>query len=258
MSDPPDESLVFGALRDESRRILLDALAERDGQTQTELASLLDMTRFGVMKHLAALEDANLIIVERSGRQKFHYLNPIPIQEIYDRWVSKFARPITAQLSGLKHRLEGPMATKPTTDHSSTTHRYRIYIRAPRDDVWQALTSSEHTPAYYFGTTVASTWRAGEPYSYTFPDGNVALGGNIVEIDPPGRLVHTFVPGWNEDNELGESLVTWDLSEDDGVTCVNVVHEQLPAIPEAERIIDGWSRILSGLKTYLETGEAWN
>jgi DNA-binding transcriptional ArsR family regulator len=97
---------VFKALADPTRRGLLDALFERDGQTLTELEQRLPMTRFGVMKHLRVLEEANLVATRRRGREKLHHLNPVPIQLVYERWVSKYAQPVAAGLTGLKRELE--------------------------------------------------------------------------------------------------------------------------------------------------------
>jgi DNA-binding transcriptional ArsR family regulator len=97
---------VFRALADPTRRGLLDRLYERDGQTLTELFDGLPMTRFGVMKHLRVLEDANLVTTRRRGREKLHFLNPVPIRLIHDRWVSKYAEPWAAALSELKQDLE--------------------------------------------------------------------------------------------------------------------------------------------------------
>ena len=97
---------VFKALADPTRRGLLDALRERDGQTLSSLESGLPMTRFGVMKHLRVLEEANLVTTQRRGREKLHFLNPVPIRLIHDRWVSKYAEPWAAALSGLKQELE--------------------------------------------------------------------------------------------------------------------------------------------------------
>jgi len=97
---------VFKALADPSRRHLLDRLRKRDGQTLSELCAELDMTRFGAMKHLRVLEDAGLIATKRNGREKLHFLNPVPIQLIYDRWVSKYAQPFARGLSRLKSHLE--------------------------------------------------------------------------------------------------------------------------------------------------------
>jgi DNA-binding transcriptional ArsR family regulator len=101
-----DDDLVFKALADPTRRFLLDLLFARDGRTLTELESELDMTRFGVMKHLRVLEDANLVVTRRSGREKLHFLNAVPIRLIHDRWIDKFTeRQITA-LADLKNQLE--------------------------------------------------------------------------------------------------------------------------------------------------------
>ena len=101
-----DDDLVFKALADPTRRFLLDRLFARDGRTLTELESELEMTRFGVMKHLRVLEDAGLVVSRRSGREKLHFLNPVPIRLVHDRWVSKYAEPWVAGLSDLKNELE--------------------------------------------------------------------------------------------------------------------------------------------------------
>ncbi len=98
---------VFKALADEGRRALLDALRRRDGQTLGELCDVLpDMTRFGVMKHLAVLEAAHLVVTERAGRSKLHYLNPVPIREIHDRWISHYAEPFVTGLLALRHQAQ--------------------------------------------------------------------------------------------------------------------------------------------------------
>jgi DNA-binding transcriptional ArsR family regulator len=101
-----DDDLVFKALADPTRRFLLDRLFERDGRTLTELESELEMTRFGVMKHLRVLEDAGLVIARRSGREKLHFLNPVPIRMIHDRWIDKFTEGPAAALIDLKNALE--------------------------------------------------------------------------------------------------------------------------------------------------------
>jgi DNA-binding transcriptional ArsR family regulator len=97
---------VFKALADPTRRLLLDELYRRDGQTLTELESRVEMTRFGVMKHLRVLEEAHLVTTRRRGREKLHFLNPVPIRLVHDRWVSKYAEPWASELSELKHTLE--------------------------------------------------------------------------------------------------------------------------------------------------------
>src|SRR5918911_2044094 len=104
-----DDDRVFKALADATRRFLLDQLFARDGRTLTELESELEMSRFGVMKHLRVLEEAGLVVTRRQGREKLHYLNPMPIRLVHDRWVSKYRAPFAAALSDLKSRLEATM-----------------------------------------------------------------------------------------------------------------------------------------------------
>jgi DNA-binding transcriptional ArsR family regulator len=101
-----DDDRVFKALADPTRRFLLDRLFERDGRTLTELESELDMTRFGVMKHLRVLEDAGLVVARRSGREKLHHLNPVPIRLIHDRWIDKYTERHVSALADLKNQLE--------------------------------------------------------------------------------------------------------------------------------------------------------
>jgi DNA-binding transcriptional ArsR family regulator len=101
-----DDDAVFKALADPTRRHLLDRLYERDGRTLTELESELEMTRFGVMKHLRVLEAAGLVVTRRAGREKQHFLNPVPIRLVHDRWIDKYTEHRVAALSDLKKRLE--------------------------------------------------------------------------------------------------------------------------------------------------------
>ena len=108
MADDEDLGGVFRALADPSRRFLLDLLFERDGRTLTELESELAMTRFGVMKHLKVLEDAGLVVPRRSGREKLHFLNPVPIRLVHDRWIDKYTERNVTALLDLKHELERP------------------------------------------------------------------------------------------------------------------------------------------------------
>jgi len=101
-----DDDRVFKALGDPTRRMLLDKLFERDGRTLTDLESQLEMTRFGVMKHLRVLEDAGLVVTLRRGREKLHFLNPVPIREIHDRWINKYRERQVSALLDLKKSLE--------------------------------------------------------------------------------------------------------------------------------------------------------
>ena len=124
---------TFRALADPNRRVLLDRLFERDGQTLGELCEHLpEMTRFGVMKHLGVLEQADLVTTVKVGREKRHFLNPVPIRLVHDRWIGKFAEPVVGAMSALKSKLESPMDT--------FDHIYSIQIKASPDRVWQAIT----------------------------------------------------------------------------------------------------------------------
>ena len=106
MAGVTDDDRVFRALADPTRRFLLDRLFVRDGRTLTELESELEMTRFGVMKHLKVLEEANLVVARRSGREKLHYLNPVPIRQIHNRWIDKYTEHRVSALLDLKSELE--------------------------------------------------------------------------------------------------------------------------------------------------------
>src|SRR4030088_2856980 len=114
-----DDDLVFRALADPTRRLLVARLFDRDGRTLTELESGFEMTRFGVMKHLRLLEDAGLLVARKSGREKLHFLNPVPIRLIHDRWIDKYTERQVSALADLKTALEEPRMT--TTANSSTT-----------------------------------------------------------------------------------------------------------------------------------------
>ena len=121
---------VFKALADPTRRSLLDELFEEDGQTLSALEQRLPMTRFGVMKHLKVLEEAGLVVTRRRGREKLHFLNVVPIRLIHDRWVSKYAEPWAATLTGLKHDLEEATMEKV----------FEIYIKTTPERLWEAIT----------------------------------------------------------------------------------------------------------------------
>src|SRR5205085_565912 len=144
---------VFRALADPTRRSLLDELFGEDGQTLSALEKRLPMTRFGVMKHLRVLEEANLVTAKRRGREKLHFLNPVPIQLVHDRWVSKYAEPWAAPLSELKTRLEETMEKV-----------FEIYIKTTPERLWEAITDPELRAKYTFGLRVSSDWTPGSHY----------------------------------------------------------------------------------------------
>jgi len=236
---------IFKALADPTRRSLLDALFQQDGQTLTALEARFDMTRFAVMKHLKLLEEAGLVVTRRQGREKLHFLNPVPIRLVHDRWVSKYALPVVAALSDLKSRLESPMQKI-----------YEIYIRTTPERLWEAITDSEIRSKYTFGARVTSDWTPGSRFEMAAPGAPGLLGeGKILEADPPRRLVQTMVALWSEDvKREGTTKVTWEI-EPIGDSCRLVVtHDELRENANDE-LYGGWPMILSGLKTWLETGE---
>src|SRR5437879_7356194 len=173
---------VFRALADPTRRQLLDELFREDGQTLSALEERFAMTRFGVMKHLKQLEDAGLVVTKRRGREKLHFLNPVPIRLVHDRWVSKYAEPWTAALSDLKTKLEGPVEKV-----------FEIYIKTTPERLWEAITDSDIRRKYNFGVGVETDWTPGSAYRGMHDRAPAPLvEGENLEVDPPQRLVQSF------------------------------------------------------------------
>ncbi len=242
---------VFKALADPSRRALLDALFAEDGQSLSALEARLPMTRFGVAKHLKVLEHAGLVVSRKQGRERLHHLNPVPLQQIQERWVSKYAERWSQAQIGLKHAIEEE------TMSEGQTHVYELYIRATPERVWQGITDDELTRQYYFGSPVTSDWTPGARFEMTAPHdpSEVWVDGEVLEVDPPRRLVQTFRAHWDAEMEQQEpSRLTWEI-EPQGEACrLRVTHDGLSAA-SARQVSGGWPQILSGLKTLLETGE---
>jgi DNA-binding transcriptional ArsR family regulator len=236
---------VFRALADPTRRALLDELFASDGQTLLALTARHDMTRIAVAKHLKILEEAGLVVARRRGREKLHYLNPVPIRLVHDRWVSKYTEPWAAGLADLKRDLENQMEKI-----------FEIYIRTTPEQLWKAITDPEIRRKYHFGAAVESDWAEGSPYLLVHPAADRPLmeGENVV-VDRPRRLVQTMRALWGADAErAGTSRVTWEI-EPVGNSCrLTVIHDQLPE-DAPDELYGGWPMILSGLKTWLETGE---
>jgi uncharacterized protein YndB with AHSA1/START domain/biotin operon repressor len=236
---------VFKALADPTRRSLLDELFRQDGQSLRALEERLPMTRFGVMKHLKVLEEAGLVVTRRHGREKLHYLNPVPIRLVHDRWVSKYAEPWAAALSDLKTRLERQMEKV-----------FEIYIRTTPERLWEAITDSETRAKFQFGNRVSSDWTVGSRFEMTNPGAPGLLGEGVnLEVEAPRRLVQTMVALWGDDVKAeGTSRVTWEI-EPVGDSCrLLLTHDQLREGAN-EQLYGGWPMILSGLKTWIETGE---
>lgn len=250
-----EDEAVFRALADPTRRRLLDFLFERDGRTLTELESGLPMTRFGVMKHLRVLEEAALITTRKVGRERLHYLNPIPIQLISDRWINKYSAVRASALADLKSALEGGDGM---TADSRPKLVYQIIIQAPQERVWAAITRPEFTSRYYYGSTLKTDLAVGSPFTYHMPNGAPIVEGEVVASEPPSRLVHSYHSLWPPMNEDAPTRVTWELEPlPGGVTKVTVVHEEFQGETATYRGLQsgGWAWILSNMKTLLETGE---
>ena len=236
---------VFRALADPTRRSLLDELYEQDGQTLSALERRLPMTRFGVMKHLRVLEEAGLVVTKRRGREKLHFLNPVPIRLVHDRWVSKYAEPWAARLTGLKQSLEEATMEKV----------FEIYIKTTPERLWEAITETEMRRVYQFGGGVTSEWTHGSRYELSHPQGGVLAEGENLEVDPPRRLVQSFTALWSDEvKQEGTSRVTWEIEPVGDSSRLTVTHDQLREGANGE-LYGGWPMILSGLKTLLETGE---
>ena len=235
---------VFRAMADPTRRALLDELFREDGQTLSMLQARFSMTRFGVMKHLKQLEEAGLVVTRRRGREKLHFLNPVPIRLVHDRWVSKYAEPWVASLSDLKTTLEASMEKV-----------FEIYIKTTPERLWEAITSADMRSKYTFGAKVLSDWKPGSSYKQSTQDGRLLGEGQNVEVDPPRRLVQTMTALWGDDVKAeGTSRITWEIKPVGDSCHLTVTHDQLREGAN-DQLYGGWPMILSGLKTLLETGE---
>jgi uncharacterized protein YndB with AHSA1/START domain len=237
---------VFKALADPTRRSLLDELFREDGQTLSALQERFSMTRFGVMKHLKLLEEAGLVVTKRRGREKLHFLNPVPIRLVHDRWVTKFAEPWAAALSGLKQGLEQTMEKV-----------FEIYIRTTPERLWEAITDPAIRAKYNFGAGIQSDWKPGSSFEmHAGPNGEYLLGkGENLEVDPPRRLVQNMEALFSEEAAAeGTTRITWEI-EPVGDSCrLTLTHDQMRE-GACDQLYGGWPMVLSGLKTWLETGE---
>jgi uncharacterized protein YndB with AHSA1/START domain len=198
-----------------------------------------------------------LLTTQKQGRETLHYLNTVPIQQVYDRWVSKYSARWASSLTELKYDLEADEMEN--SAEGKITHVFVVYIRTTPERLWQALTDGQLTSKYYFGTSVESDWQTGEAYRYLDDKGNSLVEGKVIESDPPRRLVTTFNPRWGDDDDdadgFPESRVSYEIEQLGEVCKLTLTHSELTAgDPLTDGIFDGWSQILSGLKTLLETG----
>jgi DNA-binding transcriptional ArsR family regulator/uncharacterized protein YndB with AHSA1/START domain len=250
----PDLDPLFRALADPSRRRVLDILKARPGLTVGELTGQFPFSRFALMKHLRILEQTGLVVPRREGRIKRLYLNAVPIQTIYDRWISRYSAVWAAQLTSLKYHLEGEVTPMPAATQVQYVHV--VHIRTTPDKLWEALTRPEITRLYYYGMDIAGELRPGAPLEYTRAEADGSLkkviAGTVLEVDPPRRLVHSFA---FLDRRDDPTRVTYAIEPLGELVRLTVTHEGFEGETETYQMVrGGWAPIIDGLKTYLETG----
>jgi DNA-binding transcriptional ArsR family regulator/uncharacterized protein YndB with AHSA1/START domain len=255
---------VFRALADPTRRLLLDSLNERNGQTLRELCSGLEMARQSVSKHLAILEAANLVTTVRRGREKLHYLNAAPIKELSDRWINRYDQERVQALADLKRALEETPMQKPL-------FAYTTYIKTTPERLWQALTEPAFTERYW-RTTFETDWQVGSPMTWNNNGVRIADPEQVVLESKPYRRLsytwHSFTPELAEAHDVltdevlaraaaeGRSKVTFEIEPLDELCKLTVVHDGFePGSTVLELISGGWPHVLAELKTLLETGK---
>lgn len=240
--------MIFKALADPVRRSILDQLRAQDGQTLTDIEGHFAMTRFGVMKHLKVLEDAGLIVTTRRGRFKYHYLNAARLQEMMDRWVAPFLQLQAAHLIDLKTKLER------TAKMGKPDFMMQTFIRCTQDALWEALTQADQMAAYHFMCNeVRGNAEVGNVTEFIKPDGDAMLRQATTELDPKIRIAQTFEPLFLGPDAPASHMVY--LIEPQGDTCKLTI-EHYDMAPGQEGFAEGWARIASSLKSYLETGKA--
>ena len=237
---------IFKALNDPHRRALLDSLRQKDGQTLSELEGQLEMTRFGVMKHLKLLEEASLVTTRKVGRFKYHYLNAVPLQEVIDRWIEPLlAKPQARAVLDLKAALETEMS-KPDVVLST-------YINTTHDRLWEALTKGDLISKYHFACDrVTGDYADGQTVDYIRPDGSSMLSNRVIRVDPKSRIEMEFAAHWAGDAPVSRCVY---LVEPSGQQMrLTVEHYDVP--DALQGVSDGWARFFAGLKTFVETGES--
>jgi len=245
---------IFKALSDPSRREILDIVKNKTGITINEITEHFDFSRFAVMKHLKILEEVELIVPRRKGKFKKLYMNVMPIQLIYDRWISKYSAIWAQSLSSLKLKLE---QKEVGMSEQNLKHVFITYIKASKEKIWDALTNGELTRHYYYDSVLRTDLKVGSKIEYVIKDETgkerIAVTGEILELEPNSRLSHSFLFPQNRDPL---SRVTFELEEVDNLVKLTVIHDQFEKETETYRSVSqGWPLILSGLKTYLETGK---
>jgi DNA-binding transcriptional ArsR family regulator/uncharacterized protein YndB with AHSA1/START domain len=254
---------VFKALADATRRRLLDSLNARGGQTLRELCAESGMTRQAVTKHLAVLEAAGVVTTVWRGREKLHYLNAAPINEIAERWINRYDRERVHALADLKHALEDSPMTKPEFVYVS-------HIRTTPERLWEALTDPAFTRRYW-GVEFATDWTEGAPMTWRENGIEISDPEQVVLVSDPYRRLaytwHTYTPEWGKAHDYTDeavaalaaerrSKVTFDLEPAGSVVKLTVTHDDFePGTAILDSVSQGWPALLSSLKTLLESGE---
>jgi uncharacterized protein YndB with AHSA1/START domain/DNA-binding transcriptional ArsR family regulator len=261
--EPLDDA--FRALADPGRRRLLDRLNTHNGQTLRELCTGMGMARQSVSKHLAVLEGANLVTTVRRGREKLHYLNSAPINDISERWITRYEQRRVEALADLKRALETHAMDKPT-------FVYTTYIKTTPERLWEALRSQEFTERYW-NATFDTDWEPGSEMVWTLHGVRIADPEQVVVESQPYRRLsftwHNFTPELARAVDADEdvfasadaeprSRVTFELEPAGDAVKLTVIHDQLPPEGTTARLVSrGWPQVLSKLKTLLETGETF-
>ncbi len=247
MSD--DIDAVFRALGDPTRRRILDIIKARPGITMHEISEHFAISRFGVRKHILVLEEANLIVHRWRRPIKKFYLNAIPIQMIYDRWISEYSQTWAQSLTALKYELERK------TMNEEQKQIYVVYIRCSPDELWEALVSPERTEQYYLGLRLSGDLRVGGTIVYSAPDtGERRVSGRIMEFVVGKKITHTFLATVPDVPAAPESLVTYEIEPMGETVKLTVTHEKLEHPGIFQATAQGWPIILNGLKSLIETG----
>jgi DNA-binding transcriptional ArsR family regulator/uncharacterized protein YndB with AHSA1/START domain len=262
MAAYPDLDDVFKALADPTRRALLDSLMARKGQTLRELCAGTDMARQSVSKHLAVLEAANLVTSVRRGREKLHYVNAKPINDIAERWISRYHQPRVRALAALQRRVEDTTMDTPEFVYTS-------YIRTTPEQLWRGLTDPAFT-SQYWDTTFDTDWQPGSRMVWN--NHGVLIDDPeqvVLEAEPYTRLSytwHTFTPELGARFDFADELtrtlgaerrskVTFEIEPQGEVCKLTVVHDGFdPGSTAATMVSQGWPHVISDLKTLLETG----
>ena len=247
---------IFNSLAAPSRRNILDIVKNNPGIHVNKLTEHFDFSRYAVMKHLKILEEAELILSKRSSRYKTLYINAIPIQTIYDRWISKYSALWTKNLSALKYQLEEENIIMTQTN---LKHIFVIYIRTTKEKLWDALTNPEMTSQYYYGSKIKSQFTVGSSIEYLLENESgieyAAVYGEIIEIEKNKKLVHSFRFKSNDDKP---SKATFEIEEVEQGVKLTLTHDSFESETVTyNEVTQGWPLIISGLKSVLETGKGF-